>query len=88
MNETKKPIDFPCSYPLKVIGKNSLEFVAVVCAIVERHVPGENGVSYSTRLSTGGKYLSLTATFQAESREQLAFLYKELNHHELVVMAL
>jgi putative lipoic acid-binding regulatory protein len=39
-------------------------------------------------LDTEGKYLSVTATFAAESREQVDAIYRELNGHDLVVMTL
>ena len=89
MNEReKKLMDFPCSYPLKVIGKNTNEFYSVVAAIVERHVPDSSGITYTSRVSSGEKYLSITATFSAESQEQLTAIYRELNDHRLVVYTL
>ena len=78
---------FPCSFPLKVMGLNTEAFEHAVHGIVGRHVPGEH-VEYVGRQSGGGKYLSITATFTAVSREQLDELYRELNGHELVVMTL
>lgn len=77
---------FPCLFPLKVMGLNTEEFEQAVRVVVTRHVPGE--CEYARRLSGGGKYLSLTATFTAESRAQLDALYRELGVHELVVMTL
>ncbi|HUJ68761.1 MAG TPA: DUF493 domain-containing protein [Syntrophorhabdales bacterium] len=89
MNEReKKLMDFPCSYPLKVIGKNTNEFYSVVAAIVERHVHDSSGITYTSRVSSGEKYLSITATFSAESQEQLTAIYRELNDHRLVVYTL
>jgi putative lipoic acid-binding regulatory protein len=40
------------------------------------------------RLSSGGKYLAVTATIIAESRAQLDDIYRDLNAQERVVMAL
>ena len=79
---------FPCSYPLKVMGKNTNEFYSVVSAIVERHVTAGNEITYSARTSKGEKYMSITATFPAESQEQLYALYKELAENDLVIMTL
>jgi hypothetical protein len=45
-------------------------------------------IEFASKLSSTGKYLSITATFTATSREQLDALYLELNSHELVVMTL
>ena len=80
-------LQFPCSFPLKVMGLNTKEFEHAVRDIVGRHVPVEC-VVYADRKSGGGKYLSITATFTATSREHLDALYRDLNGHELVVMTL
>ncbi len=87
INQTNKAkqMEFPCIFPLKAIGKDTGEFEAVVAEIVRRHVP--NFVDdITTRSSSGGKYLAVTATFVATSREQLDALYRELSAHELVLM--
>lgn len=85
--DEKKLLTFPCSFPLKVMGKNTNEFYSVVSAIVERHVTGSE-IAYTVRTSSGDKYMSITATFSAESEEQLEALYKELSEHRLVIMTL
>ena len=56
--------------------------------IVRRHVPHLPEGASHTRLSSGGKYLAVTVTFVAESREQLDALYRELSAHPRVVMLL
>ena len=56
--------------------------------IVRRHVPDLPEDASRTRLSSGGKYLAVTVTFVAESREQLDALYRELSAHPRVVMLL
>jgi putative lipoic acid-binding regulatory protein len=84
----RKLMDFPCSYPLKVIGKNTNEFYSTVSAIIEKHVPDSSRISYTDRVSSGDKYLSITATFSAESQEQLTAIYRELSDHKLVLFTL
>lgn len=80
-------LKFPSVYPLKVMGLNTELFEAEITEIVERHIAPAAAV-YSRRLSSGGKYLSITATFTATSREQLDALYRELTGHALVKVAL
>ena len=87
-NRKEELIKFPCSYPLKVIGRNTNEFYSAVSAIIERHVPEGESITYSGRTSSGDKYLSITATFSAESSEQLSAIYQELSGHELVLITL
>ncbi len=81
-------LEFPCTFPIKVIGKDTGEFEAIVTEIVRRHVPDLADADVSTRPSSGGKYLAVTATFVASSREQLDNLYRELSAHESVLMLL
>jgi uncharacterized protein len=87
MDATNGCIVFPCLFPLKIMGLNTSGFEQAVRAIVHRHVTA-GPVEFTNQLSSGGKYLSITATFTATSREQLDALYRELNGHELVVMTL
>jgi len=79
---------FPCSYPLKVMGLNTNEFYSVVCAIIESHVPEGNQITYSARTSSGDKYLSITATFTMESRDQMDAIYRDLRANRLILMTL
>ncbi len=88
MADKDSVFEFPCSYPLKVVGKNTNEFYSVVISVIERHVGRGNEVRYSSRVSSGRKYMSITAAFLAESEEQLNRIYSELNGNELVVMTL
>lgn len=80
-------LEFPCLFPVKAIGRDTGTFEAVVTEIIHRHVPDfEDAVT--TRPSSGGKYLAVTATVVATSREQIDNLYRELSAHELVLYLL
>jgi putative lipoic acid-binding regulatory protein len=87
MNGTSTCFKFPCAFPVKIMGLNTGEFEQSVRVIVSRHAGGAP-VEFANQLSSGGKYLSITATFTATSKEQLDALYRELNAHELIVMTL
>jgi putative lipoic acid-binding regulatory protein len=87
MRATNELIKFPCSFPIKVMGLNSEEFTSAVLAIFKKHLQLAE-FTYSIRLSSSGKYLSMTITFTAESQNQLNAVYEELNGHDLVVMTL
>lgn len=78
---------FPCSFPVKVMGRNSEAFSSVVKDIFQKHVAPEP-IAYFQTLSRSGAYLSITATFIAHNKEQLDALYEELNAHKLVLMTL
>ncbi len=87
MKPTSTAFTFPCSFPLKVMGLNNEAFQTAVKTIFGKHLDPAP-ISYTMQLSSSGKYLSITATFTATSKEQLDALYRELNAHELVVMTL
>jgi uncharacterized protein len=87
MNEPKG-LEFPCRFPLKTIGKNNSDFESLVVEIVRRHVQELKDDEITSRLSKDGKYVSITTTFTATSREQLDGLYAELSSHKQVMMVL
>ena len=83
-----KGLEFPCRFPLKTMGKNDSDFESFVVEIVRRHVQELRDDEITSRLSKDGKYISITTTFTAISREQLDGLYTELSRHERVMMVL
>jgi putative lipoic acid-binding regulatory protein len=78
---------YPCTFPLKVVGLNTEAFERAVREVLRKHL-GDIVIEYEARKSSEGKYLSVTASFAAESREQVEAIYRELKGHELVVMTL
>ncbi len=88
IDSAKVLMTFPCTFPVKAIGQNTADFEALIIAIVRRHVPYLEDHAVTSRLSGGGAYRAVTATFTAQSREQLDALYLELGSHEQVLMVL
>lgn len=80
--------EFPCDFPLKVMGRRSDEFRTLVMEIVERHVGSLDPARVQQRASKDGNYLSVTCTLRAESKEQLDELYRELTACEQVLYVL
>ena len=79
---------FPTAFPIKIMGRREGGFTTAVIEIVRRHAPDFVPGTIETRPSREGKYVSLTATVNATSREQLDALYQELCDHPSVVMVL
>jgi uncharacterized protein len=88
MSAEKSLLQFPCTFPIKVMGRNFGEFLAIVRSVFEKHLRSFDDADITRLLSNGDKYLSITVTFQAQSREQLNEIYAELNGHEQVLMTL
>lgn len=81
-------IEFPCDFPLKIMGKAEDALAQAVLDIVARHAPGFEAATMEMRASSGGKYVSLTCTVRATSKPQLDALYMELTSHPLVKVVL
>ena len=82
------PLDFPCDFPLKIMGRRTDDFARTVVDIVLRHAPDFRAETVEMRTSSGGKYLSVGCTVRARSRQQLDGLYRELSGHPAVKIVL
>lgn len=81
-------IDFPCDFPIKIMGARVDEFAQVVMEVVLRHAPDFEPAAMEMRPSSKGNYLALTCTVRAVSQAQLDALYRELSSHPLVKVVL
>jgi len=81
-------IEYPSRFPVKVMGANVDGFVHAVTEIARRFDPGFDAATVEMRPSSGGKYLGVTVTITATSREQLDELYRTLSTHPLVKVVL
>ena len=86
--EAPQLLAFPCVFPLKVMGRREDGFAQAVSDIVVRHVSDFHPHTIEMRPSRNGRYISLTVTINARSREQLDALYTELSRHPMVMMVL
>ncbi len=82
------PLQFPCRFAVKAMGLAENDFEALVVEIVRRHVHDLGEGAVKSRPSTGGKYLAVTCTIQATSREQLDAIYRGLSSHKQVKWAI
>lgn len=81
-------LEFPCDFPIKIMGARVDEFAQVVVDVVARHAPDFDPASVEMRPSSKGNYLALTCTIRALSQAQLDALYRELSSHPLVKVVL
>lgn len=79
---------FPCQFSIKAMGLHAPDLDTLVVEIVRRHAPEPGDLNVTSRASKGGKYLSVTVTFEASSRQQLDSIYQELTDHERILMSL
>jgi uncharacterized protein len=81
-------IEFPCDFPIKVMGAARDGFAQAIADVVLKHAPDFDAATMEMRPSKAGNYLSLTCTIRAHSQEQLDALYRELTSHSLVKIVL
>jgi uncharacterized protein len=81
-------IVYPSAFPIKVMGQAVEGFEAAMVTIARQFDPGFDATSIERRPSKGGKYLGLTITVTATSREQLDELYRALSTHPMVKVVL
>ena len=84
----ESPLKFPTEFPIKIMGRTRDGFAQAVVAVVQRHAPDFDPSTVEMRASAAGNYLSVTATINATSREQLDNLYRDLTSHPMVAMVL
>lgn len=80
MNDSaaSEALEYPQRVPLKVVGDNGEHLRKALNAALARHLPDGTTIKFETNESRGGRYVAYTATFVADSREQLLALYSEL----------
>lgn len=81
-------IEYPSLFPIKVMGVQHPDFEQAVVDIALQFDPGYDRTTLQLRPSRGGKYLGLTLSITATSREQLDALYFALSSHPMVKVVL
>lgn len=86
-NEPPK-IEFPCDYPIKVLGRQNANYRTTVLEVFTRHAPGFDAELITERVSRKGSFVSLTITITATGPAQLDALHKDLIATGVVQMVL
>jgi ABC-type phosphate transport system ATPase subunit len=68
---TESLLEFPSAFPIKVMGRTQDGFAQAIVTVVLKHAPDFDASTMEMRVSSAGKYLSLTCTITAVSRAQL-----------------
>ena len=88
MSDREDLFEFPCEFPIKVMGHDTEACRSLTLAIVERHAGPLPASRISQRSSSKGRFLSLTYTITALSRDQLDDIYRDLTASGIVLVAL
>ena len=81
-------IEYPCDFPIKIMGARVDGFAQAVIEVVLRHAPDFEPAGAEMRPSSKGNYLGVTCTFRALSQAQVDAMYRELTAHPMVKVVL
>ena len=85
---TETLIEFPCDFPIKVMGETSEHFTNEMIRTIQAILPSFDASKIEMRGSTGGKYISLTCTVYVCSKVQLDTIYRAISAHPMVKFVL
>ena len=83
-NRNEELIDYPCDFPIKVMGPTNDAFAKTIANVILEHDPAFDASTIETRTSSKGNYSSLTIVVHATSKAQLDQLYIALSSHPMV----
>jgi len=81
-------LEFPCRFPIKMMGRDESDFRAIVTAIVARHAGPIVDEDVYEAASSNGNFVSVTIKIDATDQQQLDSIYRDLTAHEQVLVAL
>ncbi|PJE12743.1 MAG: DUF493 domain-containing protein [Legionella sp.] len=88
MTDKETLIQFPCNFPIKIIGKKTELFAAEINEIIYKHFPETPDEAIVYQESMRGNYLSITVTVYVHDQQSLDALYQEITKHPDIKMVL
>ena len=86
--ESAALLEFPCSFPIKMMGRDTDDFRQAALDILTRHVGQLLDDAIVTTPSSKGNFISITATIDAQSQDQLDAIYEDLTQDDEILVAL
>lgn len=86
--QDRPAIDFPCAFPLKIMGRAAPDFVDHARRLVARHTDSIDPQRIRASESSAGNFVSVTIEITARDQAHLDAIYQTLTDDERVVMAL
>ncbi|AHE67201.1 HP0495 family protein [Legionella oakridgensis] len=88
MKKDQTLMQFPCDFPIKIIGINKETFLSEIITMTKKHFPSLENKAISTQFSQQGNYLSITITVYVQDQITLDALYMDLTQHPDIKMVL
>ncbi len=86
--EHKAILEFPCQFPIKIMGRDHAAFHEAARSIVGRHAGDISDDAVRQAASRKGNFVSVTITIEATSQQQLDDIYQDLTADEEILVAL
>ena len=80
-------IEFPCDYPIRIVGFSAPDYKDFVVRVVTNHAPDFAG-QVKMKTSSNGKYMSATVVIRATGEPQLKALFEEFKTSGRIQMVL
>jgi len=81
-------LEFPCDFPVKIIGVNSTDFIKDIKGIALKHFSEFKNTDLTYKMSGKSNYLAMTVNVRAESQSQLDGFYQDVTKHPDIKMVL
>lgn len=81
-------LQFPCDFPIKIMGTGGADFRPLVVGLVRRHASDLDETRITLRESRAGRYQSVTVVVWARNQGQLDAIYQDLSAHPQVAVVL
>ncbi|MCP5160999.1 MAG: DUF493 domain-containing protein [Hahellaceae bacterium] len=89
MSQPEAPkIEFPCQYPIKVIGHAAPDFKDFVIRSVSVHAPDLDVDLIEINASRNARFLSVRISIMAQSEQQLMAIFQDLKASGRVQMVM
>ena len=84
----ESPLECPCDFPIKAIGRNSSNLTELVMSVIRRHVSDCQILSTYIKESGKGKYIAVTVTVRVSNKSVLDAIYRDLSKSEKIILVL
>lgn len=81
-------IEFPCAFPIKVMGKDPERMREVLAEVLTRHAQPPDPAEMTAKGSRTGRFTSITVMVQAQNKAQLDSIYQDLTDSAHIMIAL
>ena len=86
--EEPPKIEFPCDYPIKILGDAAAGFTELAVSVVRKHAPDMDESQVTVKESSKGRFVSVTVVIRATGKPQIEKIYADLKVIESVKMVL